>query len=213
MAFSSVSDLHHAIRATEPHDFVSHPLFEPVPYAFSGDLRAWISWKRRLARHLEVDPYEMVLTGSGAIGYSLNPTKGYKPFDDVSDIDVAVISAHHFEVAWRYLRHSRPSWLSLPQPTRNALASHRKNYVFAGAIATDMILSLLPFGKSWQGGLDEMTDVEPTVGREVKLRIYRDYDALRYYHAHNIANLRQDLMSGLDQETAISTEEEVRDSA
>src|SRR3954463_7944893 len=107
MSFSNQAELKDAIRSIEPHDFVSHYLFEPVPHAFSGDLSLWIAWKRQLADHLEVDPHEMVLTGSAAVGFSLNPSKAYKAYNTSSDVDVGVISGHHFEVAWRYLRRSR----------------------------------------------------------------------------------------------------------
>ena len=205
-AFTSVHDLHAALLAREPEDFVSRYLFEPIPHVFGGDLDLWISWKRMLASHLQVDPYEMVLTGSGAIGFSLNPSKGFKPYDTASDIDVGVISAHHFEVAWRYLRQSRPSWLSLPAATRRAVTAHRKIYVFEGTIATDMILPLLPFGQEWQGGLDRMGTLEPTTGRGVKLRIYRDFDALRAYQASGVAKLRNELLTVANNTTSAGYE-------
>ena len=125
----------------------------PSPYYgleqtdYANDL--WISWKNTLACHLNVDPYEMVLTGSGAIGFSLNPEKNYKQYHEGSDIDVGVVSLYHFEVAWHYMRQGRSSWLSLPPRTRRALTSHQKHHVFLGAIATDLILPLLPFGTQW----------------------------------------------------------------
>src|SRR5258706_586240 len=139
--FANVGALHSELLEKDPRDFVSHYLFEPVPFAFAGDLVAWIKWKTELARGLGIDPYDVVLTGSAALGYSLNPKKGYKPFDSSSDIDCGVISQYHFEVAWRYLRHLRPAWLSLPPESKRALVAHQKTYVFAGTIATDSILA------------------------------------------------------------------------
>ena len=64
----------------EPKDFVSHYIFEPVPFAFNSDLSLWIGWKTTLARLLEVDPQDIVLIGTAAIGYSLNPHKGYMAY-------------------------------------------------------------------------------------------------------------------------------------
>ena len=184
--FSEVTALHSALIDMEPRDFVSHHIFEPVPFAFTGDLPLWISWKTHLAGLLEVDPYDIVLTGSAAIGYSLNPNKNYKSFSESSDIDCGIISPYHFEVAWRYLRQLRPSWLTLPQGTKRAIERHQKSYVFSGTIATDSILAILPFGPGWQAALDAMAKKAPTVGRDIKLRIYRDYDALRHYQATGI---------------------------
>jgi hypothetical protein len=205
--FADVTELHTALLEKEPKDFVSHYLFEPVPFLFGEDLGARIKWKTRLAAGLDVDPYDIVLTGSGAIGYSLNPKKAYKAFDASSDVDCGVISQHHFEMAWRYLRQIRPAWLSLPQENRRALQIHRRNYVFAGTIATDSILALLPFGSEWQSALDTMGTVTPTVGRDVKLRIYRDYDSLRHYQASGIERLRSELIVVDAPESEIATED------
>jgi hypothetical protein len=106
--FPDLAALHSALLEKEPKEFVSHYIFEPVPFAFNDDLASWIRWKTILARLLEVDPQDIVLIGTAAIGYSPNPNNNYKLFDDMSDIDCGVISQYHFELAWRYLRQLRP---------------------------------------------------------------------------------------------------------
>jgi hypothetical protein len=204
--FVNVSELQAEILLKDPRDFVSHYLFEPVPHAFSGDLGSWIEWKTVLATGLGIDPYDIVLTGSAAIGYSLNPRKGYKQFDSTSDIDCGVISQYHFEIAWRYLRRLRPSWLSLPPESKRAIVAHQKTYVFAGTIATDSILALLPFGLEWQAVLDSLGSRSPTMNRDIKLRIYRDYDSLRHYQASGIERLRDELAADETAEEEIPTE-------
>lgn len=204
--FESLTALQSALWVKEPTDFVSHYLFERVPFAFSDDLDNWIAWKSHLATKLDVDPRNVVLTGSGAIGFSLNPTKSFKAFDETSDIDCGVISPHHFDLAWRYLRQLEPSWLSLPPESKRAIRTHRTRYVFSGTIATDSILALLPFGLSWQSALDTMSKTNPTLGRDVKLRIYKDYDALRHYQARGIQRLRTNLSAAESIESDIETE-------
>jgi len=194
VSVTSQDQLRQVIVATDPAIFVSRYLLEPIPHVFFGDISLWVEWKTKLATHLEVDPYEIVVAGSGALGFSLNPKNELSAFNDSSDIDVCVISHSHFEAAWRYLRTTKPSWLSLPKSTRNAFSAHRRNYVFEGAIATDLILPFLPFGKRWQAGLDEMAKVEPTKGREVKLRIYRDFDALRAYQIQGVIKAKTSIL-------------------
>jgi hypothetical protein len=194
LLFADVKALRSALLEKEPKDFISHYIFEPVPFAFNSDLSSWIKWKTSLAMLLEVDPQDIVLIGTAALGYSLNPNKNYKIFDAKSDIDCGVISQYHFEMAWRYLRQIRPSWLTLPSSSKRAIEIHRKNYVFSGTIASDSILALLPFGPKWQRALDEMSKSHPTVGRAIKLRIYKDYDALRHYQTLGIEKLRGDLV-------------------
>lgn len=205
--FSTAGDLHVALLTKEPREFVSHYIFEPIPFVFEDNLAAWIQWKTELARGIDVDPYDIVLTGSAAVGYSLNPKKGYKAFDKNSDIDCGVVSQHYFETAWRYLRQLRPSWLSLPPESKRAIVAHQKNYVFAGSIATDSILALLPFGGDWQRALDLMSRKFPTVEREIKLRIYRDYESLRHYQSSGIERLRSELMVAGETEVKIETED------
>ncbi|MGA4551464.1 hypothetical protein [Methylorubrum aminovorans] len=211
--FSDLSELHTAMIEIEPRNFVSHFIFEPVPFLFDGIVSDWIEWKTVLAENIDVDPRDIVLTGSAALGYSLNPVKSFKSFDDNSDIDCGIISPHYFDISWRYLRQLRPSWLSLPSKTKFAIKCHRERYIFSGTIAADSILELLPFGKEWMSALERMSQIVPTNGRQVKLRIYKDFDSLRYYQASNISSLRQDLVAPVEEDSGdseisvISTEE------
>lgn len=196
--FLDRQELHSAIVDKSPADFVSHFIFEPVPFIFNGDLSLWIKWKTFLAGLIDVDPYDIVLTGSASIGYSLNPKKNYKKFDTDSDIDCGIISQHYFELSWRHLRQIRVSWLALPPQTRRAINMHRNNYIFSGTIATDMVLGVLPFGQAWQSALDQMRAIDPTRDRQVNLRIYRDYDSLRQYQSHGIEQLKTQLLQEED---------------
>lgn len=180
-----------------------------MPFVFNGDLSAWVEWKHTLASALEVDPRDVVLSGSAAIGFSLNPDKGFREFNDQSDIDCGIVSGYHFDLAWRMFRQQRVSWLSLPRRQKDAIEAHRKNYVFAGTIATDWVLPFLPFSKDWQDALDLMSTVSPTKGRDVKLRIYKDFDALRYYHIRNIANLSRSLGSSSSEDETVDGNSEI----
>jgi hypothetical protein len=208
MTIVNIPQLQTALLTLPPKEFVSAHLFEPVPYVFENDALLWIGWKTTLADLLEVDPYEIVLTGSGAVGFSLNPAKNFNQFHDGSDIDVAVISAYHFDLAWRCLRRSPPQWLSLPKKMRKAIRSHKQNYVFSGTIATDRILSVMPFARAWEHALDHMRTVAPTVGREVHLRIYRDYESLRGYQTSGIDALRASLTDDEEDVESIGTEDD-----
>jgi hypothetical protein len=45
----------------------------------------------------------------------------------------------------------------------------------------------------------------PTAGRDVKLRIHRDYDALRYYQMADIKKLQEALLCTVDDELQVDT--------
>lgn len=182
-----------SLRDLSADDFANRQLLDRVPWLFS-DRAQYIDWKAALAADLEVDPYMLLVVGSAALGFSLSPWKRFAPFSQRSDIDVAVVSMRHFEDAWRWLRDLRPE-NSLTRFERDMLARHRESLVFDGAIATDKLLRRLSFGPKWNSGLGHAGKREPTIGRSVKVRIYRDFESLREYHVANIKELKLWLMS------------------
>lgn len=78
----------------------------------------------------------------------------------------------------------------LPQIAKQSIKNHVQRYIYGGTIATDTILPYLPFGKSWGVALEEMSKINPTQGRTINARIYKDFESLRNYHVTNIENLR-----------------------
>lgn len=198
--FATENDLKDAILRLKPATFVSRYLFEPVPHSFAGDLGSWVEWKHQLGDLIDVDPKDIVLTGSSALGYSLNPTKNFKVFDEASDIDCGIISEHYFSVAWRHLRKESTKHEAKAQKLKDAIKEHRKYFVFQGTIAADRMLAILPFGHDWLTALEIMATVPPTVDRDVKLRIYKDYDSLRYYQARNLQAIKDSILSESSEE-------------
>ncbi|MDM5132894.1 hypothetical protein OB962_18140 [Aeromonas piscicola] len=182
-----------------PPDLVASVwILNRTPYPFHGDARLYEHWRRELAQKIEVDSSEIVITGSSAFGISLNPNKNFREFNCKSDIDVAVVSDYFFTLSWRYLRNLGSGIHGLPQPAKQSVRDHVSKYIYWGTIATDKLLPYLPFGTKWLEALDEMSKVSPTVGRDIKIRVYRDFDSLRTYQVNNLKNLRaQELEKGL----------------
>jgi hypothetical protein len=132
------------------------------------------------------------MIGSAAVGVSLSPAKNLRPFDSDSDVDIAVVSQRHFDIAWRHLRSLGSAQLSMPAPVREAIKDHKKHYVYLGVIATDQILVHLPFGPEWQQHLADMAKEAPTDGRAINVRLYHDSDALRFYHVEGLLKIRNE---------------------
>lgn len=171
--------------------FCSEYVFERTPFVFGQDWKGYLSWKSRLGELLGVDAHNIRIVGSGAVGISLNPNKSFRPFDSSSDIDVAVLSAYHFDIAWRTLRTLPPSVTTrLNKKQRQAVNGHRVGHVFDGTIATNSILSLFPFAVEWTEALSEMSQIPPTLDREINIRLYRDADSLRHYQIKSIEAVR-----------------------
>lgn len=152
-------------------------------------------WKRELAKELEVDAACLTIVGTAALGWSLNPDKNLKAFDEDSDVDVTVISPYHFTIAWRYLRTETARRLSIDRKTRIAWDLHATNYVYWGTIATDKLLGVLPFGGSWLNATTKMASLQPTLNRDIKFRVYNDFESLRSYQTLSVRKARQNLFS------------------
>jgi hypothetical protein len=168
--------------ATDLGRLLSHRLFGGTPGIFAGDHSAWIEWRWTLAAGLGVDDHSILMVGSAAFGISLHPDKDFRAFSDKSDVDLAVLSQRHFDVAWFEMREMRDKkWLSMPTSVKNELRRFAPNYVFAGAIAMDRLIGRLSFGKQWMIALNDMAGQDPTLGRRIKVRLYRDAEALRAY--------------------------------
>jgi hypothetical protein len=179
------------ISATDISDLVSCHLFDAVPFIFEGDETKWRKWRTELAFDLDVDQQSVFLVGSSAVGVSLNPHKNLRIFGDDSDVDVAVLSYRHFEDGWRTLRSmSRTARLRLSPAAQIDLKEHAPNYIYFGSIATDRILSALPFGPRWAKAIEQAKTRAPTLDRDVKLRLYRDVESLRRYQMRSVRMTR-----------------------
>lgn len=187
---SSSEEFLAALETKRSDFFVEAFVLDRVPHVFGGDREGYLQWKIDLGRRLDVDPAEIVVVGSGGAGLSLNPHKNFRPFDMDSDIDVAVISAHHFEVGWRWLRSLGARFYALPFEVQQVVKAHQDLYIYWGAIATDRLLAHLPFGSTWLPLLSEVSGKSPADGREVNVRLYRDWAALRDYQVRNARRLR-----------------------
>lgn len=184
-----------ALQSLPAAEFVSEYFFDRIPYLFANDRRAFINWKTALANSIEVDPACVSLVGSSAVGISLNPNKGFKQYDEKSDVDVAVISSFHFAVAWRFLRTQGHQRMHVDAKTRNAWNEHTRRFIYWGTIATDRLLGVLPFGSLWLPALSKMSLVSPTIGRDINLRIYADHESLRSYQIQSVQSAREDVLT------------------
>lgn len=181
---------------SNPSDLVASIwIINRTPKIFNEDIKKYAQWRHSLAKNLGVDASAVLITGSAAFGVSLNPYKNYRFFDNSSDIDVAVISDYHFTEAWRTLRNIGPKRHTLPPRLKQSIKDHVERYIYWGTIATDKLLPIFSFGSQWKTALDEAAKTDPTQGRTINIRIYRDLDSLRAYHVNNLEHLKMEELS------------------
>jgi hypothetical protein len=183
------------LKKLKVETFAMRRLFDAIPLLFN-DTRDFSECKIKIAQMLNVDPCSVFIVGSSCTGISLNPNKGYKAFDDGSDIDIAIVSGYHFELGWRALRELGAGRYNLLEPAaQTSLAENKESLLYWGAIATEKILNILPFGTVWIKAAFDLGKTPPMQGRTIKFRLYRDSYSLVSYHLNNIRNLQRALLN------------------
>ncbi|TXN64070.1 hypothetical protein FV228_17210 [Methylobacterium sp. WL18] len=184
------------IKTLKPDVFVSRYIFDRCPAVFS-DRHDFIEWKSKLAEKLDVDAASVTLVGSAAIGVSLSPYKDFKLFDKNSDVDVAVVSSYHFNLAWRYLRNNYHNRFKVTSRQRTSWDEHVSKFIYWGTIAADKLLPLMPFAKEWSTASTDASSNPIIADRSVSFRIYSDYEALRSYQVTSVRSLRTSIATRL----------------
>jgi len=170
-------------------------VIERTPHVFDNNRINYIEWKEKLSKKIGIDGKSITFTGSSCTGFSLNPNKNFKFFDDESDIDIAIISDHYFDISWHYLRNLGSQIYKLSPEQKASVTDHVNRLIYWGTIATDKILEILPFGTFWFKELQSMSSCQPTDGRDINIRIYKDFESLKAYQVNNIIGLRKKIFS------------------
>lgn len=87
------------LSALQPSQMLSKWLLTGDSFALDTDLE--FKLRDQISQHFEVEYSEVVLIGSGKLGFSIAPMKRYREFGDHSDLDVAVVSEVLFSKVWK----------------------------------------------------------------------------------------------------------------
>ena len=101
-----------------------------------------VNLRDEIATQFSIHSNEVIVVGSAKLGYSVSPSKALKPFNDSSDIDVAIVSAKLFEEYWLEMYRAKKRMIEWPE-----LPDARK-YLFSGWIRPDK-LPMLQLRNDW----------------------------------------------------------------
>lgn len=166
-------------------DFVvSKWILERIPYIFKENRLDYLKVKSLISDKIKVDSCSIFFVGSCAVGFSLNPNKLFKPFDEHSDIDIAVISHYFFDIAWRTIQDI--DFSSISYPIQQIITEHRNKYIYWETVALDKIIGIMPFAKEWMETIERLKSLENLNNRNIAFRLYRNTEALKRYHINNL---------------------------
>lgn len=186
-----VANVKSELESLKSSRFVTKWIMDATPFVFENNTMDYIVWREEIAQKMNVDPTDILISGSACLGFSINPAKNFKLFDEKSDIDVCIISPYYFDTAWRDLLQLNPN--RLHGKMKSALMDHRQRLIFWGTIATDKILPLLSFGPSWDKIINESQSLEILKDRDINFRIYKDRRSLRDYLIQGINKCKEQI--------------------
>ena len=184
------------IVRTDAREFCETQLFSIENWLFdqSGTselLGNYSDFRESIASVINIDADAVRLVGSARFGFSMNPRKGIRAFNDESDLDVVIVSQELYHTIWFEFRsayYNGYTWIK----------SRHSGDIFR------RFLHVLPDGnynseylKDTARRLDNMrrqVNLSTGLARELKYRIYEDWDAALDYHAHGVRKLQRMLL-------------------
>ena len=151
-------------------------------------------FKKIVSANLDISFNNVLIVGSGKIGFSLSPThKLLRKFDGdenkESDIDVAIISEKYFQELWNVFRKEYCRRYIRPY---NEIASS----VFRGFINEDVLSEVPEIRRVWQekvNGANLILKNDIPIRHQINYRIYRSWEDLQEYHINGVRKAKEKL--------------------
>ena len=133
--------------------------------------------RQAVSSQFGLHPNEVLVVGSGKLGFSIAPTKRYRSFGDASDLDVVIVSNNLFDTVWNDL-HRYSSTIGYWQHE-----TIFKKYLFDGWIRPDKLPpdQYFPFAKSWWEFFNQLTASREYLATRITGALYRSWYFLESY--------------------------------
>lgn len=153
--------------------------------------------KFSIANKFKIHPNEVIITGSGKLGFSIAPQKLFNEFNENSDIDVAIISNNVFDEFWSDLLD-----FNINIKNRSCIEEKKyrdfQDYFFRGWIRPD----LFPFNykrkTDWFNFFNDLTQKIYNYGEhKISAGIYKNFTTFELYNIKNISSIRNKIKAGV----------------
>lgn len=199
----SIQDCKKKLAALSPADFNDNYLFSEGNWYFEespvgGQFGDYHDFRKLVGKAFKIRAHSVIVVGSAKLGYSLSPTKNFKKFDDESDIDVAIISASHYESTWEAILEAHYAGVSI-----------KKEETIDGTLVGDIFRRFITLRDEFEFVSNHLRDAQVLLGEVQKkvaaplairntltFRIYRDIDSLHLYHEWSTAQLVDKIAKG-----------------
>lgn len=181
----------------KPDEVVERFLIEKSSFFFNEiEVGKEYEFKKDIAKILQVHIRDILVVGSGKLGFSLKPddsATGLYPFiafdgnaDRKSDLDIAVVSSELFDKEIRNL-YDHTGYAKQTWGQKSGFAK----YVLKGRLAIRFLPSDFKFTKEVK---EVQEKYKMRYGRNVNLEIYKSWYYFETYHQQNIHNIHINLI-------------------
>lgn len=169
-------------------------------YIISGDIwyfknkygNVWFEkydeFKLFISNKLDVHYNDIALAGSGKLGFSLNPIKNFKLFDENSDLDIIIISQKYFYYFWDAYRKDSYAEIKMNNFNKVCFSIFRKYLTLDGFSTTNE--SYIRWLKKTQG-FEKDLQLIFGIDNELHYRIFESWDSAKDYYMSSIAKTRK----------------------
>lgn len=186
----------------EEHDvIVQRYLLDGSSYFFDNNEKTdEFQFKKDIAKSLNVHIRDIVIVGSGKLGFSIKPDKDepafypFRSFDDnkKSDIDIAIVSEQFFNNQLIRLYNYTSGYSNQDvwnkASDRNSLAK----YILKGWLKPEFI----PKGYKISDQIQKVqSKYKMKFGRDINIGIYKSWFFFENYHKNNIKNIYLNLIA------------------
>lgn len=133
--------------------------------------------KEKVCAHLKVQFTDVIVVGSGKLGFSIKPAKRFELFGDESDIDIAVVSPVLFEKVWNETFLYKKTGADWPR------SESFFKYLSEGWIRPDKlpVSEYFKFTSDWWGFFNELTASKEYGPYKIRAGLYHSMFFLEEY--------------------------------
>jgi len=180
-----------------PDEVVDKYLIERPSYFFEHIQQGKeYEFKKDIACILKVHIRDIVIVGSGKLGFSMKPDDSYTglyrflPFDGntekKSDLDIAIVSSLLFDTEMQNL-YDHTGYAKVTWDARSSFAK----YMLKGKLAIRYLPGEFRFTKEVRSVQEKY---QKEYGREVNLEIYKSWHYFETYHRQNVKSIQVNLI-------------------
>jgi len=147
-----------------------------------------------VSQNLDISCKNILIVGSGKLGFSLSPKKPLKKFDSdankESDLDIAIISNKYFNYYWERAQKERSMKYITFYPE---MASS----IFRGFIDNHILTDISDIRKDWRRKEDYIIRTlkeKLPIKHKINFRIYKSWEDLQMYHTSGLKVLKKQII-------------------